>query len=166
MKKIIVSLMAAASLCSAPAAFAQTWSPSGPGVVGTDTIEVRKLLTLICDIDGGTSINVSGSTHQINSLGLSQGSSGSSNCPNIGFTGFPYVVEPAGGTSLTQVVIRNVVVQGITGNCAGDLLADFDQTTGELTFSHANTIPATSGIGPCSLEGIVTTTPAVSYTIP
>ena len=35
-----------------------------------------------------------------------------------------------------------------------------------IVFAHANSIPATSGLGNCSVSGTIPTSPAVSYTTP
>ena len=165
MKNMIASVVAAASICAAPTALAETWSPTGNGVTGPDPFEVRQHFTVICELDAATSAN--GSSLQITSLNISAGSFGSTLfCPNFYFSGLPYNVEPDPATSLTSVVIHGVLFQGFSGTCAGNLKADFDQSTGELTFSHVNTLPPISGAIPCSFEGIVTTTPALSYTVP
>ena len=154
----------AASMSLAPAAFAETWSPTGAGTAGPNVVQVRKGLTLNCTLNATTNLN--GSTGQITSLQLTPASGPlTEQCPDIEFSNFPYNIEPD-GSSLTSVIIQGVVVTAITGNCAGNLKAGFNQSTGVLTFTHTNTVPATSGIGNCSLAGNVSTAPPAHYTIP
>jgi hypothetical protein len=158
---------ALASMGIVTAGFAETWSPaSTTGSVGPNVVQVRKGLTLNCTLHATTQTNSTGSTAQITALNLTPASGLlTEQCPDIEFSGFPYNIEPD-GTSLTSIIIQGVVVTGLTGNCAGNLKAAFNQSTGVITFSHSNTVPATSGIGNCSLAGNASTSPAASYTIP
>ncbi|HEY9090722.1 hypothetical protein [Parasphingorhabdus sp.] len=83
-------------------------------------------------------------------------------CNAVAFTAQPYDVS---ATSATGILIHDVQVVGITGNCRGDLAATL--SGGVLSFSHSNTIPSDPpGGSPCSMKGTVSTSPSASYTYP
>lgn len=159
-----ISICALASLSLFPAtAMAGTYSPSGSGTASSSSVQVKKGITLSCSLSATTSsdgtISSSGppSGTKITSLSLS-----GFLCGAVSFTGFPYDVS---ATSSTGVVIHDVQVTGITGNCRGDLAATL--SGGVLTFSHSNTIPSNPpGGSPCSMQGNVSTSPSASYTYP
>jgi hypothetical protein len=160
--KISISVLAALSLAPATA-FAGTYSPSGAGAAGPSTVEVRKGITLNCTLTATTNSNGTISSSgapsgtSITNISLSGGL-----CSNISFTSFPYDIS---ATSATGIIIHDVEVTGITGNCKGDLAATL--SGGGLTFSHSNTIPSNPlGGSPCSMKGTVSTSPSASYTYP
>ncbi|MDP5211320.1 hypothetical protein [Microbulbifer sp. 2205BS26-8] len=163
MKKFITAVsLTIAATGFAGLANAETWAPLNTnGIVVANApstpISVSKGITLACDMSGMANIDAAGSA-EISALSLS-GSAGL--CGSIGFFNFPYAME---GGANDVVTIKNVDVQGITGNCLGDLVGTLDQATGEITFTMAQ-IPANpSGGAPCEVNGTVATTPAVSYT--
>ncbi|WP_033073511.1 hypothetical protein [Sphingopyxis sp. MWB1] len=161
--KISIATLAALSLTPATA-LAGTYSPSGAGSASGQQLEVRKGMTLKCDVNAGINsdgtISSSGapSGTDITSISLSNGSF----CGAVAFTNFPYDVSATSGTG---IVIHDVVVQGITGDCRGDMAATM--SGGVITFNHANTIPSDPpGGSPCSMAGSITTSPTASYTYP
>lgn len=166
-----------ASLGMATAAVAGTFTPTGGSTVSTggSTIEVRKLLTLNCQLDanivttpaaGGstsvTEITTDKTTTEvfIDFIALA---AGDSNCDNVAFTSSNM---PVTYVDADTIEIHDIDVIGVTGNCSGSLRADVNQSTGVITFSHSNSIPATSGFGNCSVSGSVPTSLPVSYTTP
>lgn len=159
-----------ASLGIATSASAGTFSPTPGTTAYSADVEVRKLLTLSCEFtaditsDGTITGNPTTTGTFVTNVTLA---AGDSNCDNVAFTNFNW---PVTSIDATTVQFNNVGVVGITGNCAGNLRASVNSTTGVITFSHANTIPATSGLGPCSLQSKpaspVNTTPPASYTFP
>lgn len=159
-----ISICALASLSLFPAtAMAGTYSPSGGGTAGPSSVTVKKGISLNCSLSATTNsdgtISSSGppSGTKITNISLSGGL-----CGFVSFTGFPYDVS---ATSASGVVIHDVQVTGITGNCRGDLAATL--SSGVLVFSASNTIPSNPpGGSPCSVDGSVTTSPSASYTYP
>ncbi|RHW19067.1 hypothetical protein D1610_02785 [Sphingomonas gilva] len=149
---------AVASIALAGGASAQTFSPEGPHTLN-GTVTVSKGITLTCTMSGtGT---VSGGTATITGLSLSGGMLGL--CGSITFSGLPYAVTSASTSSITIVDVRAV---GVTGNCRGNLTGSFNQSTGQITFNNA-TIPSDpAGGAPCVVNGTVSTSPAISFTIP
>lgn len=145
-----------ATIGLATGASAQTFSPPGTHTL-SGTVTVSKGITLTCTMSGTGNITGAGAA-TITSLSLSGGL-----CPAISFAGLPYAVTAANLNSITIVDVRAV---GITGNCRGNLTGAFNQTTGQITFTNA-TIPSDpAGGAPCVVNGTVSTTPAVSFTIP
>jgi hypothetical protein len=169
MKKFVKLLIGTvASLGIASTAVAGTFAPTPGTTVYSADVEVRKLLTLHCEItapitSNGVITNNPGTTGTfVDYVALA---AGDSNCDNVEFTS---TNMPVTTIDDDEFLINNITVVGITGNCAGSLRAQLNQTTGVITFSHLNTIPATSGLGPCSVQSVstnpVTTTPPASYT--
>ena len=165
MKNLVKILIAGvASLSVAPAASAGTFSPTPGTTAYAASLQVRKLLTLQCEFtaditsNGTITTNPSTTGTFVTNVTLA---AGDSNCDNVAFTNFNWPVTSVSGTT---VQFNNVGVVGITGNCAGTLRANL--SGGVITFSHANTIPSTSGFGNCSLSGTATTSPTASYTYP
>lgn len=157
-KAICVGMVASAAL--AGGASAQTFSPNGGVTLTSDApLDVQKGLTLSCDLTGSGTI--AGGAHTVDggSLDLS-GSLGL--CDLVGFTG-TYDVS---STSLNSVTIEDVQVVGITGNCRGDLTGAFNQGNGKITFTGATIASDPPGGSPCIISGVVSTSPAVSFTIP
>lgn len=159
--KISIATLAALSLAPATA-LAGTYSPSGAGAA-SGTVQVRKGLTLNCTLnattnsDGTISSSGAPSGTEITSISLS-----GSSCGAVSFVNLPYDISATSGTG---VIIHDVTVNGITGNCKGDMAATL--SGGVLTFNHANTIPSNPpGGSPCSMHGSVTTSPTASYTYP
>lgn len=162
LKKIFVGTVAAFAMLPT-AALAGTYSPAGTGAAGPSTVEVKKGITLpsctlnaTIDSDGTISTTVPSGT-KITSISLTGGL-----CGAVSFSGFPYDVTTL---SSTDILINDVRVVGITGNCRGNLRASL--AGGVLQFTHANTIPSDPpGGSPCSMQNNVSTTPAASYTYP
>lgn len=165
-----------ASFGMATAAMAGTFTPTGGSTVstGTSTVQVRKLLTLNCKLvapivttptAGGSSTVTEITTNKtttevfISSISLA---AGDGSCDDVAFvsTNMPVTYVDA-----NTILIHDVDVIGITGNCFGTLQADVNGSGG-IVFAHANSIPATSGLGNCSVSGTIPTSPAVSYTTP
>jgi hypothetical protein len=169
MRNSLKTLAVLASVFSlVPVASAGVFTPSGGTLAATADIEVRKLLTLNCALTAPISSNgvITASTATTGTYVDSISLSGDSSCSAVSFVS---TNMPVTTVSATQVRINNIVVNGLTGNCAGSLLATVTPT-GILQFSHSNTIPSTSGIGNCSVGSKsatpVVTTPAASYTYP
>lgn len=168
--KTVISAVSIAILATLTAqASAETWSPTGtiaiqsinPATGAADTLEVSKGITLNCTMAGSAVVNPADqSDASVGSLGLSSGFPFL--CNTISFTNLPYNLE---GNADGTATLENVVVQAVTGDCAGDLTGDFDQSTGYLTFNNA-TIPSTSGGNDCEVNGTVDTNPQASYTNP
>ncbi len=172
MKRFVASSVLSTAIAAfglASTAVAETWSPTGPVSLSSidpmsgapSTLQVSKGITLDCGLSGGGSL--AGSSALVNSLSLT---AGDFLCIFVAFSNLPYNLEPEGGTSLDSVTLEDVVVTAVTGNCRGNLTGDFDQTNGRITFTNA-TIPSDPvGGSPCVINGVVATSPAVSYTIP
>lgn len=157
LKAICVGMVASVAL--AGGASAQTFSPNGPVTLTSDSaLSVSKGLTLSCDLTGSGTI--SGGSHSITALDLS-GDGGL--CDLVAFSAFPYAVT---STSTSSVTINDVTVVGITGNCFGDLTGAFNQSNGKITFTGATLPSSPAGGSPCVISGTVSTSPAVSFTIP
>lgn len=156
-KKILAAgALAASAAFLVPQASAQTFSPTGSfTLANSGTFTVQKGITLSCGLSGSGS--VSGGAASVSSLTLSGGL-----CGSVTFSGTPYTVTSG---SLTSITLNGVVVTGITGNCAGSLTGSYNQSTGVITYANA-TIPKTSGIGDCKVNGKVQITPTVTFTIP
>ena len=161
LKKIFVGTVAAFAMLPT-AALAGTYSPAGTGTAGPSTVQVKKGITLTCTLtattnsDGTISTTVPSGT-KITGISLTGGL-----CGAVSFSGFPYDITTL---NATDVVINDVRVIGITGNCRGNLRASL--AGGVLQFTHANTIPSDPpGGSPCSMQNNVSTTPSASYTYP
>ncbi len=161
---------AVASLAMVPAASAGTFTPTPGSTAYSLDVEVRKLLTLNCELTAEISSNgtITGDKTttgtQVDSIGLA---AGDSNCSNVAFTS---VNMPVTYVDANTIRIHDIYVAGITGDCSGYLDADV-LAGGILSFRHTNSIPRVTGIGNCSVQSDdvlnpVTTTPAVSYTYP
>ncbi|MFS1523531.1 hypothetical protein ACL7TT_05365 [Microbulbifer sp. 2304DJ12-6] len=163
MKKFLTAVsLTLAATGFAGLANAATWAPLNTTgiVVANDPatpLQVSKGITLSCSMNGMANIDAAGSA-EIVALSLT-GSLGL--CGSIGFFNFPYELE---GGADDVVTLKNVDVQGITGDCLGDLVGTLDQTTGEISFNMAEIPSNPTGAAPCVVNGIVGTTPAVSYT--
>ena len=161
LKKIFVGTVAALAMLPT-AALAGTYSPAGTGGAGPSTVEVKKGITLTCTLTATTNSNGTISTTvpsgtKITGISLTGGL-----CGAVSFSGFPYDITTL---NATDVVINDVRVVGITGNCRGNLRAKL--VGGVLQFTHANTIPSDPpGGSACSMQNNVSTTPAASYTYP
>lgn len=160
-------LLSIVSLCLIANVNAETWSPTGtiaiqsidPATGLPSTLQVKKGITLNCTMAGSAVVDINNpSDAAVGSLGLSGGFL----CGLISFAGLPYNLE---GNADGTATLENVTVTAITGNCAGDLTGDFDQTNGYLTFTDS-TIPSTSGGSDCVVNGTVDTNPQASYTNP
>lgn len=161
LKKIFVGTVAALAMLPT-AALAGTYSPSGTGNAGPSTVQVKKGITLTCTLtattnsDGTISTTLPSGT-EITGITLSGGL-----CGGVSFTGLPYDITTL---NATDVLINDVRVVGITGNCRGNLKAKL--VGGVLQFNHANTIPSDPpGGSPCSMQNNVSTSPTASYTYP
>ncbi|MFA0809900.1 hypothetical protein [Microbulbifer epialgicus] len=160
MKKIL----SAASICLATIgmssmATAETWSPPGAiALASVGNLEVKKGLTLFCDLSG--SVNSTGADASVGSLALSGGALNM--CSRVAFEGLPYALV---GNANNTVTIKNVTVSAVTGDCTGDLTGSFDQSTGRITFNNAQ-IPSSGSGGACVIDGVVSTNPQSSYTVP
>lgn len=149
---------AVASIALAGGASAQTFSPEGAHTL-SGAVTVSKGITLNCTMSGTG--NVSSGDATVTGLALSGGSLGL--CGSISFSGLPYAVTSSSTNSITIVDVRAV---GITGNCRGNLTGSFNQSNGQITFTNA-TIPSDPPGGtPCVIDGTVSTSPALSFTIP
>ena len=161
LKKIFVGTVAAFAMLPT-AALAGTYSPAGSGAAGPSTVQVKKGITLNCTLtattnsDGTISTSVPSGT-KITGISLAGGL-----CGAVSFSGFPYDITTL---NATDIVINDVRVVGVTGNCRGNLRAKL--VGGVLQFTHANTIPSDPpGGSPCSMQNNVSTTPSASYTYP
>ncbi|MEX2964797.1 hypothetical protein [Microbulbifer sp. TYP-18] len=155
MKKLFTAVSLAIVTGFTGAANAETWS-TDVALEDVAPLTVTKGITLLCNMTG--SATLAGSNASITSLGLSDASG---TCQMIGFFNFPYNME--GGAS-DVVTIEGVDVQGITGNCLGDLVGTLNQTTGVISFVNANIPSNPAGGSPCIINGDVKTTPPASYT--
>lgn len=161
-----LSLCAFASLSLFPAvAMAGTFTPPSSTATSVGTVTVQKGISLSCRLtatissDGTISSSGPPSGTKITALSLSPGNI---LCGTISFVGLPYDVS---ATSATGIIIHDVRVNGITGNCRGDLAASV--SGGVITFSASNTIPSDPpGGSPCSIAGTANTSPSVSFTYP
>ncbi|USD20265.1 hypothetical protein [Microbulbifer variabilis] len=160
MKKILT----AASICLASfgiagLANAETWSPPGAIALASDgNLEVEKGILLQCKLSG--SVDSTGADASVGSLALSGGFLNI--CGTISFSGLPYALV---GHANNTVTLKNVNVAAVSGNCAGDLNGSFDQSTGKITFNDAQ-IPSTGSGSPCVINGVVSTNPQSSFTVP
>lgn len=156
-KKILIAgAMAASAAFLVPQASAQTFSPTGSfTLANVGTFTVSKGITLNCNLAGAGSVDTAGNA-SVSSLTLS---GGGGLCGSITFTTTPYVVS---GVSPSTVTINGMVVTAITGNCAGNLTGSYNQSTGVITFANA-TLPATSGVGACRINGQVKISPTLTF---
>ncbi|WP_299948811.1 hypothetical protein [uncultured Microbulbifer sp.] len=158
MKKFITAVSLTLAVTGfAGLANAETWSPTGAvALFNVGNISVFKGINLTCGLSGSGNIN--GADASVGSLALT-----GFLCSTISFNGLPYNIEGnTGGT----VTLEGVVVVGITGDCAGDLIGTFDQATGILTFDAAEIPSSPPGGAPCQITGAVGTNPQASYTNP
>ncbi|WP_299948478.1 hypothetical protein [uncultured Microbulbifer sp.] len=160
MKKFITAVsLTLAATGFAGLANAETWSPTGPvALASVEPLALFKGIPLDCDLMGAVTLN--GSDASVGALQLSGGLFDL--CNTITFTDLPYNLE---GNADGTATMEGVVVQAVTGNCAGDLTGTFDQATGVLTFDAA-VLPATDSGGDCTISGNVMTNPQASYTNP
>ena len=155
-------LMTAVSLAIAVGGFAtvtqaETWFSPATVALSTaaaDPLILFKGVELECDMTGSATLD--GSNATVTTIGLS----GDSLCALVAFTNFPYNME---GNADGTVTLENVDVQGVTGNCLGDLTGNFDQTTGEITFIGAEILSNPAGGAPCIVDGVVGTNPQAGY---
>ncbi|MEX2962942.1 hypothetical protein [Microbulbifer sp. TYP-18] len=166
MKKILTALSftMVATLGFVSTANAETWSPvSTTDIVMANTVGsplmISKGITLLCDMNATIDTDAAGNA-QVTSLILSDPGG---ICAMIVFVNFPY--EMVGGDN-DLVTIKNVDAQGVTGNCFGDLTGTLNQATGEITFVNAEIPSNPPDDNPCIGNGVVGTTPAMSYTLP
>ncbi|WKD51257.1 hypothetical protein [Microbulbifer spongiae] len=158
MKKFLTAVsLTLAATGFAGLANAETWAPasSTPTLLSQPGFTVEKGIQLSCTLNGMATINAAGDA-EINALSLT-----GTLCGLVGFFNFPYELE--GGLN-DVVTIKNVDVQGITGDCLGDLVGTLDQATGVIEFTNAEIPSNPAGGNPCKVNGKVDTTPAVSYT--
>jgi hypothetical protein len=157
MQKISAYCLAAlATIGFAGTASAQTYSPvSSTIALTTTTLTVHKGLTLNCTLTN-SNLSTASTPAQVTSLRLAGGL-----CPSVTFTGTPYNVSTP---DTSHIVIQDVRVVGITGNCRGDLAGSF--SSGHIIFSNASIPSDPPGGSPCTISGTVDTNPSVSYTIP
>ncbi|WP_444931722.1 hypothetical protein ACJJIF_08140 [Microbulbifer sp. SSSA002] len=160
MKKILT----AATICLASfgvsgLANAETWSPSGAiGLANVGTFSVQKGIALNCTLSG--SVNSTGGSAEVGSLALSGGFLNI--CSRISFNNLPYDLI---GNANNTVTIKDVSVTAITGSCAGDLTGSFNQSNGQITFNNAQ-IPSVGSGSACEIDGVISTNPQSSYTVP
>lgn len=163
MKKLIpVVALAAAVIGFSSLASAEAWSPAGPVALTNEVgkiIVLNSSLSLECDVSASGALNDDSAT--INSMTFSSGTLGL--CSQIKLEGLPYNVEPSSETSVT---LQDVTLIGIVGMCFGDLSGDFDQATGQITFTDATIPSLPTGDSPCVINGVMQTTPQASYTFP
>ena len=156
MKKLAATLsMAVAATALASTVEAETWSPTGT-INLAGALVVQSDITFFCILSGEATLN--GSSASINQLSFTGGL-----CGGVFFLDLPYNIEPS---SLTSVTLENVRMTGLLGNCFGDLTGTFDQLSGEITFSDAILPPSPPSTLPCRFQGVVSTSPSASYTIP
>jgi hypothetical protein len=156
-KAFCIGTIATIGLATGASAQAVKFSPDGARTLSNvGNITVSKGITLVCTGLTG-SASVTGGVGSVSALALSGGLFGQ--CANITFTGYPYTLTP---NSTTSVTIGGVVVQGITGNCAGSITGTYNNATSRITFSGA-TLPATSGGStPCTISGTIQVSPAAT----
>ncbi|WP_444946404.1 hypothetical protein ACJJIP_05960 [Microbulbifer sp. VTAC004] len=160
MKKILT----AASICLVSIgvtslANAETWSPPGAiALANVGTLTVKKGISLNCTLSG--SVNSTGADASVGSLALSGGFLNM--CNSVSFNNLPYDLI---GNANNTVTLKNVAVAAVTGNCAGDLTGSFDQSTGRITFNNAQ-IPSVGSGSACVINGVVSTNPQSSFTVP
>ncbi|QDX26474.1 hypothetical protein FPZ54_10855 [Sphingomonas suaedae] len=145
----------------ATGASAQTVSPNGTFTLSNvGTITVSKGITLNCSGLSGELV-VASNDAEVTDLSLSGGLFGQ--CANITFTDFDY---PLTATDTSSVTINNVVVEGITGNCAGNITGAWNDAADTITFTNA-VLPRTSGTSSnCTINGTIKVSPALTYTVP
>lgn len=160
MKELITSVFLAIAVTGFSAtANAVTWSPTGPGaVMSIGEVLVAQGLQLNCGLSASTLVTENGDAAFITSLQLS-----GFLCSAIGFDGLPYELK---ATSATSIMLLNVSVAGLTGDCFGDLAGEFDQATGTISFIDATLPSMPPGDAPCRIVGTLSTTPQGSYTFP
>ncbi|QFT54287.1 hypothetical protein [Microbulbifer sp. THAF38] len=160
MKKILT----AATLCIATAgltglASAATWSPSGAiALANVGNLTVKKGIQLTCSLSG--SVNSTGTDASVGSLALSGGFLNM--CNRVTFNNLPYELV---GHSNNNVTLKNVSVAAVTGNCVGDLVGTFNQGNGRITFNNAQ-IPSSGSGSDCFINGVISTNPQSSFTVP
>ncbi|AWF82074.1 hypothetical protein BTJ40_15245 [Microbulbifer sp. A4B17] len=160
MKKILT----AASVCLASfgiigLANAETWSPPGAiGLANVGNLTVQKGISLTCSLSG--SVNSTGADAEVGSLALSGGFLNM--CNRVVFNNLPYDLI---GNANNTVTLKNVSVKAVTGECSGDLTGSFNQSNGRITFSNAQ-IPSSGSGSACVINGVVSTNPQSSYTVP
>ncbi|WP_444893259.1 hypothetical protein ACJJIW_21345 [Microbulbifer sp. JMSA004] len=158
------NILTAASFCMASfgiigLANAETWSPSGAiGLANVGTFTVQKGISLNCSLSG--SVSSTGASAEVGSMALSGGFLNM--CNRVVFNNLPYDLV---GNANNTVTIQNVSVKAVTGECAGNLTGSFNQSNGRITFSNAQ-IPSVGSGSACVINGVISTNPQSSYTVP
>lgn len=142
MRKTFVAIAAAAALCGATSASADTWSPTGAWQMA-GSVTVSKGLTLNCTL----TINATTDGSTTNATPSLSGFL----CGSVSFNNTPYLAElQSDGTTLT---LYNVSVNTITsGGCSGDISGQWNNVAKTLTVN--TTLPETTpGTGDCTIVG-------------
>lgn len=159
MNKIAMIAMGAfATMGMTTAATAETWTPASTTSSLSGALQVSKLLgPFNCGVSGSITTPAGSGNASLTSLALT---AGDSTCTSITFTGGPWAVEGVPG-SPKKVKIKNLGVTGITGNCKGDLEGTY-LGSGQIQFVNV-TLPRTSGLGDCKINGTIATSPALDF---
>lgn len=162
MKKFALLVASSLALFGAQAANAQTYSPAPGTWTWAGNVQVQKgtgpLLT--CRLTVTANVTATSATASA-SLGL-----GDIRCLTVSFTGAPYTVTWNAGPPET-VTLNNVFVNtSITpGNCAGNVTANFNDTTNDALVVNTSIPQVTSG-GACTIVGtLLKTAPAGAISI-
>lgn len=159
MTALVACSLAGAALTTS--ASAQTWSPSSSNLPITGMITIQKGITFQCNVGGILNIDATGHA-KITSLALAGGTGGI--CSNITFARLPYHLS---SVMIDMVIINDVNLVMIAGNCEGGLFGTFNQSNGKVTFNSFNLPSSPPGGMPCVISGYMDIgPPAPTFTIP
>ena len=143
--------LAAMALIAAPG-MAQEFRPLNSTTTLSGTLDLRQSQDVNCAVSVGVSIDGNGEA-TVTSRSFSPGTflCGS-------------VVNPAGTWTIdagpgTNTVTLNVGASSILGSCSGTVQADWNNSTGTLTFNNVS-IPGSPD--PCTIDGSLSSSPQVS----
>ncbi|WP_292054900.1 MULTISPECIES: hypothetical protein [unclassified Brevundimonas] len=162
MKRIIASFAAVAAIAVGAPAFAgdQNFQPHGTYQnLGTTsalgTLAVEQTVALNCNAAFTIYFESDGKIAWLTSASLSGGTLGL--CGLVSFPALAHEVQienpgPSGSGVATKLRIRNLTVGTLTSSCQGDVIADWDNANGILTFNNV-TIPGVGGAKDCKING-------------
>ena len=157
MKKFALLVASSIALLSTQTANAQTYSPAPGTWTWAGNVQVQKgtgpLLT--CRLTVTANVTATSATASA-TLGA-----GDIRCLTVSFTGAPYAVTWSAGPPETVTLNGVFVNTSITpGNCAGNVTANFNDTTNDALVVNTSIPQVTSG-GACTIVGtLLKTAPA------
>ncbi|MBO6764312.1 hypothetical protein [Maricaulis sp.] len=150
-KTSLVAAVFGVAMIGAPA-MAEEFRPLNTNVDLDGTLTLSQSTTLDCDVDVSLSIDGNGDA-TVNSRSFS---AGDWQCGIFVAPSGTWTVDPGPGTSK---VTMTVGASSILGSCSGTIQADFNNSTGVVTFNNVS-IPGTPNA--CTINGSLSSTPQAS----